>query len=53
MEAPTKAMAADAVFTPLEASVDQVDEWVSRPRSSAETPRILPDAQQEKLAAPA
>jgi GAF domain-containing protein len=51
MEAPTKAMAADAVFTTLEACVDQVDEWVSRPRSSAETPRILPDAQQEQLAA--
>ena len=44
-------MAADAVFTTLEACVGQVDEWVSRPRSSAETPRILPDAQQEQLAA--
>jgi GAF domain-containing protein len=50
-ENPTKQMAADAVFTSLEACVDQVDAWVSRPTSPGRTPPVLPDTEQEQLAA--
>jgi GAF domain-containing protein len=43
-------MAADAVFTTLEACVEQVEQWVSPPSSGAHTPPILPDREQEQLA---
>ncbi|WP_230533615.1 AI-2E family transporter [Microvirga roseola] len=47
----TKQMAADAVFATLEACVDQMDAWVSRPISPSGMPQILPDTEQEQLAA--
>ena len=40
-------MAADAVFASLEACVDQVDAWVSRPTSPGGTPPVLPDTEQD------
>ena len=46
-----KQMAADAVFASLEACIDQVDAWVSRPPSSAGTPSVHPGTEQEQLAA--
>ncbi|MXQ12193.1 AI-2E family transporter [Microvirga makkahensis] len=50
-EDPAKQMAADAVFTTLEAYVDQVDAWMTRPTSPAWTSPVLPDMEQEQLAA--
>ena len=46
-----KQMSADAVFASLEACVDQVDAWVSRPTSPAGITPILHDTEQEQLAA--
>ena len=44
-------MAADAVFASLEAYIEQVDAWVSRPTSPSETPPVLPGSEQAQLAA--
>ncbi|PVE23774.1 phytochrome sensor protein [Microvirga sp. KLBC 81] len=46
-----KQIAADAVFVSLEACVDQVDAWVCRATSPGGTPPVLPDTEQEQLAA--
>jgi len=46
-----KQMAADAVFASLEACVDQVNAWISRPALPGGTPPVLPDTEQEQLAA--
>jgi predicted PurR-regulated permease PerM/GAF domain-containing protein len=43
--------AADAVFASLEAYIEQVDAWVSRPTSPSETPPVLPGSEQAQLAA--
>ncbi|MCB5176647.1 AI-2E family transporter [Microvirga lenta] len=50
-EDPAKQMAADAVFTSLEACLDQMDAWVSRPASPTGAAPVIQDAEHEQLAA--
>jgi len=50
-EDPAKQMAADAVFTSLEACIGQVEAWVSRPTSPAEASPVAQDTEQAQLAA--
>ncbi|KLK93612.1 phytochrome sensor protein [Microvirga vignae] len=51
MEDLKKQMAADAVFASLEACIDQVNAWLSRPTSLKSTPPLLPDTEQAQLTA--
>lgn len=46
-----KQMAADAVFASLEACIDQVNAWISRPALPGGTPAVPPDTEQAQLAA--
>jgi predicted PurR-regulated permease PerM/GAF domain-containing protein len=44
-------MAADAVFASLDACVNQVEAWISRPTSPAGIRHVLPDTEQDRVAA--